>query len=476
MTYYRGVGRTVERFAQGWIRQTKGQWAGKALQLEPWQSEFLDEFYLVDENRNYAYREALLGVPRKNGKSTLAAAIALHGLLASNEQGAEVYAAAASKEQARIVFDQARDFVEASPKLLDWLTPQRSVITCKATGSVFRVLSSDAPLQHGLNPSLVVMDELWAHKDPELYYALTTGQLARKNPLIISITTAGFDRDSICWDVYSRGRKLAEQGVDAMRKARFLHRWYEAPEGCDVHDREAWALANPSSWIEEEDLALEVERLPEFVFRRLHLNQWTDLEDAWVRPDEWDACGGSPILLPEEESFMGIDVGVRRDSSALVTSQWHGDKLHVKSRIFTPEDMGDTFGVADVREQVGIWAGELGSLREAAFDPWAFRESAEELAERGLPMVQFDQNAGRMAPASEKLYELITEQRLVHDGDPLLRQHVLSAVVQHTDRGWRISKRKSRARIDGCVALAVSADRAVEALIVPPKGKAVAFF
>lgn len=461
-TYLRGMGEQVATFAEKSIRQTKGRWAGRPLEIEPFQREILDELFLLDSGGGYVYREGLVGVPRKNGKSTLAAAIALYGLIATPESGPEVYAAAASRDQARIVFNQAKEFVERSPALARHLRPMRSAITCPANNGVLRVLSSDAPLQHGLNPSLVVIDELWAHKDPELYYALTTGQLARENPLVLSITTAGWDRESIGWQVYDHGRALAEQGVEAMREARFYFRWFAAPSSADLYDREAWRTANPASWIDLDDLAREVDRLPEFVFRRLHLNQWTDLEDAWIAPDEWDACVGDPELDPEADTWFALDVGLKRDATALVWVSWVGEELQVGHEIIVPE-AGRPLATADIRATIKRRAAEFAGLREIVFDPWAFRESAEMLAEEGFPMVEFEQSNARMAPASEKLYELIREGRIVHDGDNRLRKHLLAAVVSDSDRGWRISKRKSRERIDAAIALAMAADRAIAA-------------
>ena len=284
----------VARFCADWIVQTKGRWAGYALDLEPWERALLDELFLVDDAGQCVYREALFGIPRKNGKSTLSAALALYGLVGAGEQGAEVYAAAGSKDQAGSSSTRPRSSSTASPKLSQWLTPMKNVITCPSNGGIFRVLSSDAPLQHGLNPSMVVIDELWAHRDPELYYALTTGQLARQNPLVVTITTAGYDRDSIAWEVYKRGLELEGRGQQAMREARFLFRWWTCNAKLGHKDPRAWAQANPSSWINHDILRTEVERLPENVFRRLHLNQWTETETAWIPPDAWDNCRGAP--------------------------------------------------------------------------------------------------------------------------------------------------------------------------------------
>lgn len=481
----------VPAFAEKTIIQTKGRWAGKALMLEPWQRALLRELYLVKADRRRVYREALLGVPRKNGKSTLCAAIALHGLLATDEQSPEVYVAAASQDQARIVFNQAKDFIEASPILRDRLTPQRSVILNPANKGVFRVLSSDAPLQHGLNPSLVVIDELHAHSDPELYYALTTGQLARLDPLVVSITTAGFDRESILWQVYEYGKGLFEEGVPAMREAGFLHRWYAAADGCDHTDPEAWAQANPSSWIDPEDLARECKRLPENVFRRLHLNQWTETEEAWITPAALDDCiaQGPPIVLPSgivvretgfddrKKSWGGFDLGVKRDSTAMAAVHWktheEDSPLIVRHKIIIPPDEGHDFGATDALEALGAFASPLGKLQEVAADPWGMYGLWEQAVERGLPMFEFNQgSSGLMGPASEAIYELINEGRLIWDGDPEMRKQMLSAVVQATERGWRISKRKSRERIDIAVAVTMAAYRAIASRIEPQYGRA----
>lgn len=471
-----GHGKLVTKFGESWIVQTKGRWAGVPLTMEPWQKEWLNELFLVYDDGERVYREALLGISRKNGKSTLSAVVGLYMLLASGEHGPEVYAAAASRDQARIVFNQARDFVEASPKLRDWLSPQRNVIVCKANHGVFRVLASDGPLQYGLNPSGVVIDELWAHKDPELYWALTTGQGARQNPLVVNITTAGFDRGSIAYQLYERGRELQDNGgLKAMRRAGFYFKWYEAPPTVTVKDPTGWQAANPSSWIRASDLSREAGRLPESVFRRLHLNQWTETEDAWIKAHEWDACKGSPVFDPERPFYMAVDVGVRRDSAAITWGQWWGDKLHVGQAILDPEE-DRSFGVADIRSRVAHEARRLGQAKSIDFDPWGFRESAEILAEMGLPMVEFPQNASRMSPASENLYELITERRLIHDGDRIAREQVLAAVIAPTDRGgWRISKRKSLERIDYTVSLAMMADTAVTMRRVKPKRARVIF-
>jgi phage terminase large subunit-like protein len=169
-------------------------------------------------------------------------------------------------------------------------------------------------------------------------------------------------------------------------------------------------------------------------------------------------------------------VAFRRDAAAIVWTQWHGNRLHIGQEILQPEDQGAVFGVADVRGRLASRALNPGGVKEMPYDPWNFRESAEILAERGLPMLEFTQGGARMGQASETLYELIVQRRLVHDGDPLMKRHVLSAVATPTDRGgWQISKRKSLERIDGCVALAMAADRAVTLRTAKTQGRQVEF-
>ena len=333
MPYYAGHGARVAEFAETYIRQTKGRWAGEPLRFERWQQDWVEELLLVDEHGRFVYREALLGVARKNGKSTLSArADALRARRARRGRGRGVQRRRFARPGPRGV-QPGTGLRREVAELRDWLTVHRDAIHCPSTDGVYRVLSSDGPLQHGLNPSAVFVDELWAHKNPELYYALTTGQLARLNPLVVSITTAGFDRDSIAWQVYQRGRDLAE---DAMRRERFFFRWFEAPEGAAVDDPVAWAAANPSSWIDPDDLAREARRLPAPVFRRLHLNAWTDTLDAWVPAEAWDACTGVVRVDEAPERFIGVDVGLKRDSSAIVEVGWVDGKLHVRATVLTP--------------------------------------------------------------------------------------------------------------------------------------------
>ena len=286
-------------FCKDYIRQTKGRWAGSPLWLENWQIEVVSEMlrtrptswcvaddadpwpdfdrFLESERSRRpgerVYREAYIQVSKKNGKSTIAAGAALYFLCADGEPGAEVYSAATTADQAKIVFNQAKRAVEQSPLLRDWLRVYRDTIEVPSTDSIYRVLSADAPGHEGLNPSAIVIDELHRHATRDLYDTLTSGDVARAQPFTLVITNAGVDRDSICYELYS-------QGLDASKKrpgARSDLYFYAPTIGAsEVEDRHAWLRANPASWITETILERNYRKYPVHVFARRHLNQWTE--------------------------------------------------------------------------------------------------------------------------------------------------------------------------------------------------------
>jgi phage terminase large subunit-like protein len=315
------------------VRQTKGRWAGHPLLFEEWQQEFLNEAFEVDPATNLRiYSEVLLGIPRKNGKSTMASGISLYLLVADDEAGPEVYNAAGAKDQARVVFQQARQFVEASPTLEDFLLVKRSEIESPENMGVLRVLSSRSDLQHGSNPSGNVVDELWAHKSDDLYVALTTGTAAREHPFTLTITTAGFDEESPLGLLYIRALKLeVEHPTPYLTIARdrengFLMYWYGVPDekGYDTRDPEVVKQANPASWVTVGYLRKEMNKpsMRFIEYRRWHANQWTAAEDAWVEGSVWDACKVPELLLrPDLPVGVAVDMGEVYDSTGVVVAQ-----------------------------------------------------------------------------------------------------------------------------------------------------------
>jgi phage terminase large subunit-like protein len=447
-------------FIEGDLRHTKDRWAGQLFDLRPWQRKIVEKLFSVDRAGRRKFTEALIGMPRKNGKSELGAAIALYMLVADGVYGAEVYGAAGDKLQARLVFNVARKMVEFSPVLSNHLKIYRDTIVDPGTDSVYRVVSSEAPLQHGLNPSAVVFDELWTQPNRELWEALTTGSGVRHEPLVVGLTTAGFDEESLLYELYQRGLR----GDDP----RFYFYWIGLPsESKDDYRKPAtWKKANPAlggpePFLDSRHLEDQMRRHPEAVFRRLHLNQWTTSEEVWIHPEKWDACAGLPEIEDGDEVVLGVDAGIRHDSTAVIIGALKDGELHVECRTWNPEDEGDeVLELSKVEDYIRECARRY-FVREVVYDPYFMARSAQMLDGEGIQMVEFPQNPARMGPASESLYRLVDEGRVRHGGDKRLRAHALAAVVKQEERGWRISKSRSKRKIDALVAMAMVADRLV---------------
>ena len=465
------TGPLVTRFAETYAIQSKGRWADKPLIFEEWQREFLNEAFLVEDGKR-VYQQIVLGMPRKNGKSSIAAVLALFLAAADGEQSPEVALAAASREQADIVFDQATQYVQRG-YLADFIETRRAGIYVPETNGIIKKVSADGKLQHGLNPHGVVMDELHAFLSPkhsELYEALTTGSIAREQPMIFSITTAGYDKETVLGREYDRALALGDvetrPGLTIARDREngFLFWWYAAPEDCALEDEEAWMLANPASWVTPEVLRRQLGRLPEAVFRRLHLNQWTSVEEIWVKPDEWHACKDetAATFTPGEAVWIGVDLAAKYDRSAVVLAGHAGDtptgpKLKVKAYVFEADQ--PTEMVVRVENLIRDLSREY-QVREVVYDPWRFDRSAILLSDEGVFCVEYPQSNERMCPASQACYEMVRDGRIAHDGDPVLSSHVLSAVAAETDRGFRVKKTKARKPMDAAVALILACDRA----------------
>jgi phage terminase large subunit-like protein len=463
--YPRSDGAQVADFARTFLHVSKGVRAGDPLVLTRWQSDLLDNLFERRADGLLRYRRSLVGLARKNGKSLLGSLIALYNLI-EGEPGAEVYSAAGDRQQARVVFNEAKWQVTQSPALSGVCKVYRDVIEVPSTGAIYRVLSSDAKLQQGLNPSCVVFDELHVQRDSELWDALTLGSGARRDPQIVAITTAGYDFDTICGRLYNYGKRvIAGDQVDE----RFGFFWWEAPERCDISDREAWAAANPNlaeGLLDLEDMEVSMNQTAEIPYRRYRLNQWVRQEDSpWLPMGGWEQCQSELGLDAELPAFVGIDMALKHDSIAVVVAQPRDGRIVVRAKIWHPD--AHAMDVAAVE----AYLRELHlnfNVREFAYDPAFFQRTAEVLADDGLPMVEFPQSAQRMVPAIGTLYEAIVGQVLAHDGDPMFTDQVLSAVPRQTDAGLRLSKGKSKRKIDAAIACAIAVDRATRREEVAP--------
>jgi phage terminase large subunit-like protein len=437
-----------ERFTERFLKHMKGRWAGQPFVLEEWQRRDITRPLLaVDGKGKRLHREALIGLPRKNGKSELASALALYLLLADGEYGAEVYSVAGSRAQARIVFRTASEMLRASP-LRSAVKVYRDAIEVPETASVYRVLSSDAKLAHGYNPHGYIVDELHVHPNGDLLEALRTGTAARERPLGVAITTAGAHRSGIAWDTYERGR--------AGKDPRMFFYWQGAPEKASIDDLDAALAANPASWVTRGFLEDQKRALPPAVYARLHMNLWWEGDTGtWVPREAWEACRGKVELDIDAPTVIAVDAASKRDTTAVALVQTQGDKFVTKVWHFAVDEAVGFFDYGEVESLIRELATTY-QVRRIGFDPFQFVRSAQILDSEGLPVETFPQNDTRMVPASQSLYDAIMETRLVHDGDELTTEQVLAAGVVETVRGWRLHKRKSNRPIDSTIALAMA--------------------
>lgn len=451
-------GDEISSFASEHFTVLKGFRAGHPLEFTAWQRWLLRSLYERRDDGSLRYRRALIGLPRKQGKSLLGSAIAVYGMVAG-EPGAEIYAVAGDRQQARIIFNEAKAQIMASPLLTAETKVYRDAVEMPRFGSVFRVLSSEFRSQAGLNPSLVLFDELWNQQSPDLYDQMSLGSGARLEPLVLSITTAGYDLDSVCGQQYQYGKQCASGEIE---DEQFGFWWWEAPADCRITDRKAWKQANPNiaeGLLDTDDLAAATKQTAELAFRRWRLNQWVRTQESWLPIGAWDACQSDHALLPELPIWVGIDMALKHDSIAVAIAQPQQDRIVVRCRIWNPQEQG--VDIAEVEAHLKT-LGSTYQVHEFAYDPSFFQRSAEALADDGLPMIEFPQSAQRMVPACGNAYELIVAGKVAHDGSPSLTDHVLSAAQRMTEQGWRLSKGKSKRKIDGCIALVLALDRATK--------------
>jgi phage terminase large subunit-like protein len=278
------------------LTHTKGPFARQAFDLRPWQKDIIKQLFKTGRDGRRRYRVCLLMLPRKNGKTEIAAALAIYFLLFDGEIGGEVYSAAADKDQASLVFNVAAQMVRNDEELsaqCEIIDSQKRIVH-RRSGSFYRAISAEAYSKHGFNASVVIYDELHAAPNRELWDVLTTSQGARSQPLTLAISTAGYDRGSILWELYAHAKKVRENpSIDPT----FLPILFEAEISADWTDEKVWKKANPAlgdfrSLEEMRIAAARAKEIPaqENTFRRLYLNQWTEQASRWISMPTWDEC------------------------------------------------------------------------------------------------------------------------------------------------------------------------------------------
>lgn len=485
------------------LKHTKGRWAGVNFNLLPWQEKIIRDIFGTAKADGYRqYNTAYVEIPKKNGKSELAAAVALYLLCGDGEYGAEVYGCAADRQQASIVFDVATQMVELCPALKKRIKPVLSQkrLVYLPTNSFYQVLSAEAFSKHGLNVHGVVFDELHAQPTRALYDVMTKGSGdARTQPLYFLITTAGDDPDrkSIGWEVH----KKAQDILEGIRKdPTFYPVIYGVGEDEDWEDEKNWAKANPSL-----GHTITLEKIRAFYadakenpadeknFRQLRLNQWVKFKTTkWVPLQKWTACTFSlwkPEDLAGRECYGGLDLSSKLDITAFaLLFPPAGDDLkwRVLWKFWIPEDNmkervkrdkvpydkwvregwikttpGNVIDYAFIESEI-IALRDHYDIREIGFDPWNAMQTSLRLTDTGLTMAEVRQGYKSMSPAMKELEKLIEGKELDHGGNPVARWMFGNLEVkQDENENVRPVKGKKTERIDGIVALINALARAI---------------
>lgn len=479
---------------------TKGKGAGETLHLQPWQVFVVGSLFGWQRKTDAGkwvrrYRIAYVEIARKNGKTTLAAAIALYLMLADGEHGPEIYAGATKYDQAAIVWDEARAMVRASATLKRLVRAlRRPPMVCEARRAKFDVLSADADTADGLNVHAAIIDEYHEHKTRALYDVLETGTGAREQPLILIITTAGTSRTSPCWTERDYTEKVVSGVLDDDTRFGYVA---ELDEDDDWRDERNWAKPNPNLGVTValEDLRDKCKRAQQITsyqneYLRKHQNVWTQSEVRWIDPAAWSECEESItdddlIGLP---CAAGLDLGDTGDFTAAVFAFELPDRrIALKPYFWVPEESNVRRGERDVR-LIAEWArsGVLEyagsrrvshevlieriadlcarySPRRVGYDRYTAEHIAATLTEKhGVPMVEVVQSFAGMTGGTRAFEALVAERKLVHDGNPALRWMADNVVIMRDSNGnIRPNKARAREKIDGIVAAIMAVDSLV---------------
>jgi phage terminase large subunit-like protein len=458
------------RFIETYCRSPKGVGFGKPLKLAEFQKAWIRDILKP------GIRQAAFQAPRGAGKSTLLAAMAVWATFDRNPTGEpQVPIVATTVGQAkRAVYNVIVKMIAKEPALAarsisrTGIGDTKIVVNDECGGGECFPTTNDVDTLQGLDPSFAIVDEI-GFQPLAVWNALVLASGKRTVSLVVSIGTPGPDRESALWH-------LRQAHLEGRSPAGVSFTELSAPDGCDIRDKDMWRWANPAideGYLGIDALENDVEMMPESEFRLYRLAQWVEGTDCWLGVDGrkvWRALRSDHELTLGADTWVGVDVGLKRDTTAVVIGQRRPDgALHTTARIWNPCDIGaiDVSAVmAHLRELNGTY-----NLIEVAYDPRHFELAATDLADEGLPMVEYPQSPERMVPACGSLYEAIMRGELSHDGAADYERQILNAMPIHTDTGFRLTKSKSRGHIDAAIALALCHDRAQH----PAPKKAPAF-
>lgn len=489
--YYfdKDAGKRAIDFIEKFCTHTKGELAGKPFLLEEWQKEIVRNIFgwKIEGSGLRKYRTVFIEIPRKNGKTTLAAAISLYMLFADSERGAEIYAAAGDRSQAGIVFEIAKGMILNSNDLSSRSKVFRDSVTNEGKGNFFKAISSDSKTKHGFNANGIIFDELHTQPNRDLYDTLTTSTGSRREPLTVVITTAGYDKQSICYEVYKYAKQvLAGSIIDET----FYSVIYEADEEDDVTLESTWIKANPNYGVslQKDYMAQEAKKaitIPSYLntFKRLQLNIWTDSQTQWIGHNEWMECHTDFDYSTLEGKIChgGLDLASTRDISAFVLVFEVDKKFVFLPFLFIPEvnakKRSDRDGVdymtwiksghviatpGDVADYNFIKAkiNELSlkyKIQAIAYDRWNASMLVTDLMNDGANMKPFGQGFVSMSAPTKELEKLILSKEIIHDGNPAMNWMLGNVAVLEDPAGnIKVAKNKSKDKVDGIVSMVMA--------------------
>ena len=459
----------------------------KPFDLAPWQEATVRNLFGWKHNITNLrrYTEAFIYVPRKNGKTTFAGGILVYVFGCDDEPGAEVYSAAADRKQAKLIFDIVTGMILNDKHLKDRFTCQKyTIIRNDDPLSTYSPLSHDAHTKHGLNPSLVIVDEVHAQKDSELIDVLSTGMGSRDEPLTINISTADYDKPSPCNAMLERAKRILDKEIEDVN---FLPVLFYADKEDDWKSEATWRKANPNYGVSLKvaHMKRECQRAidspaEENKFKRLHLNMQTEQSERWISIDHWDSCLSlfDKEKLKGQECYAGLDMASTGDITSFVLFfpeymaclSWHWlpkenfHKRKMNARFYDKGELtltpGTTTDYKIVKKEISEHAKEYG-LIDIGFDPWSCLQLAQDLNEdHGLEMVQFRQGAKSMNEPTKRLEKMILDHELTHFDSKILRWMLGNVVITYGENNTiRIDRKKAKEKVDGIVALTMAIGR-----------------
>lgn len=472
------------------LRLAEGEHAGKPFELQPWQQFIVGSIFGWKGADGYRrYRKAYIETSKGQGKSPMSAGIGLYGLVADGEAGAEIYAAAVTRDQSGILFTDAKRMVAASPALSSRVEVNVNNLAVLATNSFFRPVSSEARSLDGKRVHMALIDEVHEHQSSLVIDKMQAGTKGRRQPLILEITNAGYDRNSVCWQHHDYSLKVLEGILPDDGWFAFV---CALDEGDAWTDEAVWPKVAPNldisitrTYLREQ--VREAQGMPskENIVKRLNFCVWTESAAHWLDMRLWDACDGAPGDLEGKDCYAGLDLSSTSDITALVLVFPGDDGLDVLPFFWVPADSISERSRRD-RVPYDVWqrsghiiategnvvdydairlkVGELAKryrIRELAIDRWNSTQLQTQLQGDGLTVVQFGQGFASMTAPTKELERLVKEGAIRHGGQPVLRWMASNvAVAQDAAGNIKPAKDKSSERIDGITAMVMGLDRA----------------